>query len=349
MSHKLRNTLVAAVLGVAIIATTACASGTTAPSGADTTGGPSTSAGGKIVIGQSIPTLDNPWYVEFVQGSKDAADKLGVEIHMVTNPETNPWDPASQMAVIENLIATRPDVLQIDPTSTDGINGVIDEARKQGIPVVTDGIHVSTEVEASVVADNKQGGKLAGEWVAKTLGDGGDIAVLEGEPGRDIVQQRQDGFKEGVAANPAVKIVSSQVADHSREGGQRVTENVIQANPDIKLIWGAADTMALGSLEALKTRDLLGKVMVGGFDGAPEAFEAVKAGNMSFTIDQVPYEEGVVSIVLAYLIATGGDYEKEVLLDTTLVDSTNVADYLDDAAARHTKVLADIFAKYDVG
>ncbi|MEV8112382.1 sugar ABC transporter substrate-binding protein [Pseudarthrobacter oxydans] len=313
-------------------------------------GGTSSSTGGddKVVIGQSLPTLDNPWYAAFSEGSKDMAEALGAELNLVTNPATNAYDPSAQLNAIENLIAKRPDVIQIDPTSTDGINGAIEEARNQGIPVITDGIYVSTEVDASVVADNKQGGELAGKFVAETLKSGGNVAVLEGTPGRDIIQQRQDGFKAGISANAGAKIVASQIANLSREEGQTVAENILQANPQLGAMWGASDTMALGALEALKSRSMQGKVVLGGFDGTPEAFQAIKDGDMSFTIDQVPYEMGAVSIALAYLKATEGQFEQKTILETKLVSSENVDDYLSNEEAKRKETLDSVLKKYNL-
>ena len=104
---------------------------------------------GKILIAQSMPTLNNPWYVEFAEGSKNMAEHLGIEIVQVTNPETNAWSPETQISKVENLIAKNPDVIEIDPTSTDGINGVVDEARNKDIPVVVSGTKVYTEVDAA--------------------------------------------------------------------------------------------------------------------------------------------------------------------------------------------------------
>ena len=46
-----------------------------------------------VSIAQSMPTLNNPWYVLFANGSKDMAEALGVELSQVTNPETNAWAP----------------------------------------------------------------------------------------------------------------------------------------------------------------------------------------------------------------------------------------------------------------
>ncbi|WP_206447887.1 sugar ABC transporter substrate-binding protein [Agrococcus sp. KRD186] len=299
-----------------------------------------------IVIGQSLPTLDNPWYAAFADGAQDMADALGAELRLVTNPASSPYEPSSQIASIENLIAQRPDVIQIDPTSTDAINGAIDEARNQGIPVVTDGINVTTDVDASVVADNQQGGELAGEWVAAALPDGGTVAVLEGTPGRDIIQQRQDGFTAGLEANPGVEVVASQIANLSREEGQTVAENILQANPDLDAIWAANDSMALGALEALKSQGLAGQVLLGGFDGTPDAFTGIQDGVMGFTIDQVPYEMGATAIALAYLLATDGDAESEVILDTQLVDTENVGSYVDDVETARKTTLEAVLEQY---
>lgn len=339
-----RKRMIGSAAGLTALVTLAALSGCSSAGGSGSTDAAGDDA---VVIAQTIPTLDDPWYVAFSDGSKAMADALGVSLEQVTNPPTTPYDPGAQISVIENLIAGSPDVIQIDPTSTDGINGAIEEARNQGIPVVTDGIHVTTDVDASVVADNLQGGQFAGEYMAEALGSaGGSVAVLEGQPGRDIVQQRKDGFDEGLASNAAAEIVSSQVADHTREGGQRVTENVLQANPDLGAIWAAADTMSMGALEALKTNGLEGKVLLGGFNGDPEALQAIKDGTMLFTIDQVPYEMGAVSIALSYLLATGGDVEADTTLETKVVDKSNVDDYLDNADAARAATIQSVLEQY---
>lgn len=345
-SHRRLSHL--ALIGTAAIVASACASPAASPAATEALASPSAAAacGTGTIIWQSLPTLNNPWYAAFAEGSADMAKALGAELKLTTNPEHSPWDPAAQIAVIENITATKPDVIQIDPTSTDGINAAIDAARAAGIPVVTNGIHVSTEVDAAVVADNKQGGELAGAWVAKALADGGDVAMLLGTPGRDIIQQRHDGFKAGIAANPSARIVAEQIANLDRAEGQTVAENILAANPNLKAIWGASDTMALGALEALKARGLEGKVLLGGFDGTPEAFENIRAGAMAFTIDQVPYEMGAVAIALACQIVMDTLANSNVLLNTQIVDSTNVADYLDDAAAARQKTLERVMQEY---
>ena len=169
-----------------------------------------------VVIAQAMPTLNNPWYVLFAQGSSDMAEILGVEFSQVTNPGTSEWDPEAQISIIENLIAKNPDVIEIDPTSTDGINLAVDEAMERGIGVVMSGTKVSTTVSCSITADNYQGGQLCGEEMAKLLDGEGKIVVLDATPGRDVMQNRVDGFKSVIDTYDGIEIVAEQIANSDR-------------------------------------------------------------------------------------------------------------------------------------
>ena len=291
-----------------------------------------------VKIAQSMPTLNNPWYVLFANGSKDMADALGVSLSQVTNPETNAWAPEEQIKKIENLIANMPDVIEIDPTSSDAINGAIDEAKKQGIDIVMSGTKVTTEVNCSVTADNKQGGILCGEYMGEALDGKGKIAILQGTPGRDVVQAREDGFKEGIAKYEGIEIVAEQVANLDRSEAVTVMENILQANPDIDGVWAANDEMALG---------LNGKVIVGGLDCTPDAVQAIKDGDMHFTADQVPYEMGVRAIGISTLIALGREIPADdIQLNMSLVTTENVAEYEANQEANQKAIIEQVREEY---
>lgn len=300
-----------------------------------------------VKIAQSMPTLNNPWYVLFANGSKDMADALGVSLSQVTNPETNAWAPEEQIKKIENLIANMPDVIEIDPTSSDAINGAIDEAKSQGIDIVMSGTKVTTDVSCSVTADNKQGGILCGEYMGKALDGKGKIAILLGTPGRDVVQARVDGFKEGLAQYDGIEIVAEQVANLDRSEAVTVMENILQANPDIDGVWAANDEMALGAIEALKSQSKNGKVIVGGLDCTPDAIQAIKDGDMHFTADQVPYEMGVRAIGISTLIAMGKEIPAtDIQLNMSLVSTENVKEYEENQEANQKAIIEQVRKEY---
>jgi erythritol transport system substrate-binding protein len=63
-------------------------------------------------------------------------------------------------------------------------------------------------------------------------------------------------------------------------------QSMLQAHPDIIGVISGNDEMALGAIAALKEAGTLEQVKVGGFDGSPDAVEAVKAGEMQYTVLQ---------------------------------------------------------------
>lgn len=302
---------------------------------------------GKVKLAQSMPTLNNPWYVLFANGSKDMADALGAGLNQVTDPESNAWDPGAQIGKIENLIAMSPDAISIDPTSTDGINTAVDEAMGMGIPVIMSGTRVSTDVTGSIVADNKQGGKLCGEYLAEKLGGKGKIVMILGTPGRDVIQNREGGFRDAIKEYPDIEIVAEQVANLERAEAVSVMETILQAHPDIDAVWAANDEMALGAVEALRSQNLVGKVIVGGFDATPDGVEAIDKGEMHFTANQIPYEIGARAIASAYLVATGKDLpSKDVELEMTLVNTENVKEYQENQDQIQKDTIEKVKAEY---
>ena len=300
-----------------------------------------------VVVAQAMPTLNNPWYVLFAQGSEDMAEALGVELSQVTNPGTSEWDPESQISIIENLIAKGPDVIEIDPVSTDGINSAVDEARNQGIKVVMSGTKVSTEVECSITADNYQGGILCGEEMAKLLNGEGKIVILDATPGRDVMQNRVDGFKSVIEEYEGIEIVAEQIANSDRAEAVTVMETILQANPEIDGVWAANDEMALGAVEALRALGLEQEVIVGGFDATDDAVAAVQLGEMNFTANQIPYEIGARAIAISYMTATGMELpSNDNSIEMSMISQENVEAYVNEQQAEQEATIQQVLEEY---
>ena len=78
------------------------------------------------------------------------------------------------------------------------------------------------------------------------------MAVLEGVPGQYANEMRLKGFRKVVKDHPGIQVVASQPANWQRELAMTTMENMLQANPDIDLVWGVNDGMALGASKAIK-------------------------------------------------------------------------------------------------
>ncbi|MGI9075894.1 MAG: sugar ABC transporter substrate-binding protein [Gemmatimonadaceae bacterium] len=266
---------------------------------------------GALVVALVLKTLNNPFFIEMEQGARAAADSLGLEL-VVQAPERE-IDVEKQMQIVENLIQRRVSVLALVPSGSREIVPAIIKANRAKIPVVTVDTRVDvpalTEAGGRIVtfigSDNVEGGRLAGQFVARKLGGRGRVAVLEGIPGHETGDSRLRGFREALASSPGITIVSSQTANWERDQAFNVTQNTLQSHPDVQAIFACNDVMALGAVEAVAAARHTGKIAIVGFDAQDDARTAIREGRMDATIAQSPREMGRLAIITAYRILQG--------------------------------------------
>jgi D-allose transport system substrate-binding protein len=92
--------------------------------------------------------------------------------------------------------------------------------------------------------------------------------------------------KKALATSCTLAWVASLPGDWDRSKSLDVANTILQRNPDLKAIYAANDGMALGALQAVKNANKLGKVLVIGTDGVPEAIDSVKRGELTATAAQ---------------------------------------------------------------
>lgn len=275
----------------------------------------------KYVIGLAMNTQTNPFFVDVKDGVQKAADELGVELYITDAQD----DPAVQMKDVENLITKKPDCIIIDTCDSDAIVSSIEDCNKAGIPVLTMDREASGgDVVSHIGYDAIKSGKLAGQYLADTLGGKGNIVELQGIMGTNVAQNRSKGFNEIISQNPDMKIVACQVADFDRAKGMSVMENILQANDHIDGLYAANDEMLLGALEAIEAAGRLDEITMIGCDAIDDTIEAIKAGKVEATIAEPPFFLGKAILKTAYDYLEGKNVEKYVILDNELVTSENV-------------------------
>jgi len=275
----------------------------------------------KYVIGLAMNTQTNPFFVDVKNGVQKAADELGVELYITDAQD----DPTVQMKDVENLITKKPDCIIIDTCDSDAIVSSIEDCNKAGIPVLTMDREASGgDVVSHIGYDAIKSGKLAGQYLADTLGKKGNIVELQGIMGTNVAQNRSKGFNEIISQNPDMKIVACQVADFDRAKGMSVMENILQANDHIDGLYAANDEMLLGALEAIEAAGRLDEITMIGCDAIDDTIEAIKAGKVEATIAEPPFFLGKAILKTAYDYLEGKSVEKYVILDNELVTSKNV-------------------------
>jgi ribose transport system substrate-binding protein len=288
-------------------------------------------ADGKPTIALVVKTLNNPFFNDMQKGAEEAAKTANV--NLLVQAAEREIDVEKQMQIIENLIQSKVSALCITPSGSKEIVPAIVKANRAGIPVLILDTRVNPEALAAaggkvatfIGSDNFEGGRVAGEFMVKTLGGKGKVAILEGIPGHETGDSRLKGFKQAVAGSPGIEIVSSQTANWERDQGYNVFQNMLQAQPDIQGLFACSDLMALGAVEAIAAAGKTGKIAVIGFDAFSEAREAVLKGTMVATVAQFSSEMGKMGVENAARLLKGEQIPAEQTVRIQLVTKENAA------------------------
>jgi erythritol transport system substrate-binding protein len=315
MNRKLATVLAAGV-GLSLVLT-GCSAGGNASSG-----GGDSKKGGLISIIVNDPS--NPYW----KTEGDVASKEAKSLGYKSNVSASKGDTNTESNLVDTAITNKSVAIILDPANASGSIGAVKKADAAGIPVflVNAEINQSGLAKAQLVSNNAQGAAIGAQQWVKSVGDSGNYAELFGAPSDNNAQTRSNGYKTVLSQYPDLKQVAKQVANWDRTQGHDKSQSILQANPDIKGIISGNDEMALGAIAALKEAGKLDQVKVGGFDGSPDAVDAVKAGELQYTVLQpvATFAKKAVQEADEYLKTgkTGAAQEKQAF-DCVLITKEN--------------------------
>lgn len=258
-----------------------------------------------VVIELIVKENINPFWVWMIQGAEARAAELGVSDFNACWGVTDP-DPEGQTTCIENALARGATTILIAPANA-GVSPAIEAAREAGAMVIA--LDTKTDpvdaVDVTFATDNFQAGLLIGQWAKAKLGDAADDAVIGlidivGGAGEPVVGvQRNQGFLQGfgidvgdvnvIGDESDPRIVGQEAGNGQQENSVRAMELLLQANPDINVLYTINEPTARGAVQALQT---FGKttddVMIVSVDGGCEAMQDIEDGIIDATSQQYP-------------------------------------------------------------
>lgn len=268
------------------------------------------SDGGNGSIGLSVSTLSNPFFVTLAEGAEAKAEEMDAELIVVDAGD----DAAKQTSDIEDLISKNISVLIVNPVDSDAVAPAVETAISKGIKVIAvDRVVNGVEVDCSIASDNVAGAAMATEYLVELVGEGAEVAELEGVTGASATIDRGEGFHS--VADEKLNVVAKQTASFDRAEGMSVMENILQAQPNVKGVFAHNDEMALGALEAIGDKD----IVVIGFDATDDALASIAEGGMAATIAQQPDLMGATAVETALKLIAGETVEKELPVEVKLV------------------------------
>jgi ribose transport system substrate-binding protein len=283
-----------------------------------------------LVIGLSQATLDSPFYTSLVDGAKAEAKKEGAQL-IVVDAQNN---IEKQNADVQSLITKGIDVLLLNPVNPLGVKPALKAAQQANIPVITVDRNVKDKVVSYIGRDNKAMGKLAGEKAVELLGGKskakGTIIEIQGDAGGTVMQARHDGFHEAVDKEKGIKVIEGPYCDYIRSKAVSAMQDLLQAHPEVNLVYAHNDDMALGAAQVLEQAGKLNDVKIVGVDGLMESVKQIKDGKYQATVINDPISLGILAIQTAVKTGHGEKVKGYIDGGTGLIDQSNADKYIDD-------------------
>ncbi len=283
---------------------------------------------------------------------------LNVEYHSTAD------NSEEQIRDIESFIQRKVDLIVVAPNEEEALRPVIEKAYDAGIPVVLIDRRANTDkYTAYVGGDNVEVGRQAARYILGKLPHGGNVVEIEGLASSSASQERKEGFHEVIDHHPEIRIVAHGVADWQRKKAHCLmdTLGIRLTDTKVDVVFAYNDRMAIGAWESMKALAHNGERT-----GDKGLFIGVDA-LMNDSIGVGRIEDGTLDA--SFLYPTGGDkaihtaacilngqpYQREQIMQTSLVNKSNVhlmrlqADHIDEQNFKieflNTK-LDDFFKQY---
>ena len=245
----------------------------------------------KPVIGLVMKSLANEFFKDMEEGAIKHVQERG-DLTLVPVGMHSETDIDTQISAVENFITQKVDAIVVAPADSRALVPPLARAIKAGIIVINIDVALDEAAKkqagvdlAFVGPDNRAGAKMSGDVLAKALGPGGKVVIIEGNPGADNAQQRKRGFDDSVKEGK-LALVDSRTAHWETEEANSVFSNILTAHPDVQGVMAANDSMALGVVKAIDAAGKSGKIKVVGFDNIAAVQPLLKDGKLIATVDQ---------------------------------------------------------------
>ena len=248
-----------------------------------------------------MKSLEADFFKTMKSGALEYAGQ-NTHFELITTGTENQTDVKKQIRLMEELIQQQVDAIVVIPIDSKALVPPVVKAIKSGIKVVNIDIELDQELlkEAGVQLaflgpDNKTAARMSGDVLAKKLGPGGKVALINGVPEADNAQKRRKGFLASIKQHE-LKLQGEAVGFWETGLARKAFADLLQNFPGIKGVMCGNDAMALGVIEELESKGLAGTIPVVGFDNDPFSGQLILEGKLLATIDAYGSEMAVQGI-----------------------------------------------------
>lgn len=280
-------------------------------------------------IGLAVPNLQADFFNQIKLGVEGYAASLGIEVITVDAK----GDTATQVSQVQDLMTQGIDAFIYIPAGAAAAAVPTRLARAEGIPVINVDREPDGEPGDTVIyGENVMSSYEVCSSIIERAGGSGKMVIIHGQKGTTPEQQRFEGCKMAIDENPGVELIAQQWTQMwSPDEGFSIGQNMLQANPDIKMIFGQADGIAMGAAKAVEAAGLADQIVVGGYDGDVAALESLARCDTPFvvTATQSTQAMGVLAVNSAIAVAKGASVPVRQIPNAVLTDCDNAAEFVE--------------------
>lgn len=293
----------------------------------------------------ALRSLSNPYHQQVIQGMELYAKAQGIPedkclvITHDNNTEKLLNDMRTLIAKYDGNI-----VFSVDPNQKSDLISIAELCEENKVYWASiwerpDEVKVS-DYDYWVTAvnfSNFESGYLSAKALFESMGGKGKVWFLDGTTGHAATISRREGADKALEEFPDIELVGYEDCSWEKTKGYNSANNAISANPDLGGIWAANDNMAMGALEAIRAKNLVGKIKLAGVNAIPDMVQAISKGEAVATISTDPLWQGGITLAMCvdakmgkYDVASVDEDYRYWLAKVDLIDQNNVQSYIDD-------------------
>jgi ribose transport system substrate-binding protein len=262
----------------------------------------------KKVIGVCMIDFTNQFYIDMME----AGDIAAVDYNVTLQWKSADGSIETQIAQMENFIQQKVDAIAVNPIDNDALISVVEEAANAGIPIVVMAGLVNHEHAVNTLYNDYNDTYLIAQLGAKLIGEEGKVVLLYGNKGNIVSDFREKGYLAAMATFPKIQVIE-QPTDWDPAKGQQVMQDLIAANPDLKLMHSVSDAVTIGAQQSIIAAGLQDTIKITSYDGNKAACELVEKGEFYCTLLTGSKRVGYWNIKVAAKMANGERPPEKIL------------------------------------
>lgn len=252
------------------------------------------SGGDKVKVAFVAALVNDSYFITVKCGAQAAAKQSGATLKWV-GPASN--DVSKQKSAFAATAATNPDAMVLAPFSNTGFGGMVRPLMKKGVPVTLSGQALEpADGLVTYITNFRSGGNSLADEVGKLTGGNGTMAIVADTTGNKTDSDRYTGLVPILKGKyPDLKVLSPQYAQNSTAKGASITAALIQAHPDLNLVYATSGPEAAGAASAIAAAKAQDRIKLISFDSNQQQIKLLKENRLAATVAQSPYLSGQLS------------------------------------------------------